>query len=136
MKITLNYLLLFFLIIGCSKKSESSNDEWPAMDSFHMIMAESYHPIKDSANLVPARANAEMMASQAEKWEDATLPEKVNNDEMKSQLAQLKLDARTFADQVKANASDSVLTASIEILHGEFHKITEAWHRGDGQEHH
>ncbi len=135
MKISLSYLLILLLISACAKKSVSSDDEWPGMDSFHMIMAESYHPIKDSANLVPARANAEMMALEAEKWEEATLPDKVNNDEMKSQLAQLKLDARIFADQVKANASDSVLTASIEILHGEFHKITEAWHSGGGHEH-
>ena len=58
MKITLSAVVLLLLVIACSEKKSSSPDEWPGMDTFHMIMAESYHPLKDSANLAPAKANA------------------------------------------------------------------------------
>ena len=134
MKITLSAVVLLLLVIACSEKKSSSPDEWPGMDTFHMIMAESYHPLKDSANLTPAKANAEDMALEAENWEKGELPKKVDNDEMKALLYQLKMDTRAFADLVKANAPDSVLSASLESLHSEFHKITEAWH-GGGHEH-
>src|SRR5690242_805037 len=94
-----SYLLMlvaFALVIACSGKKESeavaNNEEWPEMDEFHMVMAESFHPYKDSANMEPAKANAAEMAKVAEKWANAPLPEKVNNDEIKANLAQLKTD--------------------------------------------
>ena len=130
MKTALRFLLVLLIVFACSKKTESSGDAWPEMDSFHMIMAESYHPLKDSANLVPAKANAESLASAAEKWENASLPDKVNNDEVKALLAKLKTDSKFFAGQVKSNAPDSVLSAALVNLHDEFHKIMEAWHGG------
>jgi len=42
--------------------TESDPNEWPEMDSFHMIMAEAFHPYKDSANLEPVKRLAEEMA--------------------------------------------------------------------------
>lgn len=137
MRITLSALFLLLLTFACSKKAETESDvEWPEMDSFHMIMAEAFHPLKDSANLQPAKASAEVMAAEADKWSQASLPEKVNNDDVKAMLADLKAGTRDFADQVKANASDSTLTASMTELHNKFHKITEAWYGGGEHKHH
>ena len=110
-------LIGLFFAAGCSNKKESTSEvEWPAMDSFHMIMAESYHPMKDSANLAPAKLNAELMATEAAKWAGAPIPEKVNNGTMQARLEELTKDARAFADQVKASAPDSVLSAALEKL--------------------
>ena len=94
-------MICWYAIVGCSGKKESTSAvEWPAMNSFHMIMAESYHPLKDSANLEPAKANAELMATEAANWAGVDLPEKVDTDEMKARLEELKKDTRAFADQV------------------------------------
>ena len=134
MKITFSILLICLVAVACSKK-ETASDEWPGMDTYHMVMAEAYHPMRDSANLAPAKANGEDLALEAENWQAGELPDKVNNDEVKEMLAQLKTDSRAFADQVKANAADSVLSSSLENLHKEFHKITEAWHGGEKHEH-
>ena len=134
MRITISILLSCIVAVACSKK-ETASDEWPGMDTYHMVMAEAYHPMRDSANLAPAKANAGDLALEAENWQNGELPDKVDNDEVKAMLAQLKTDSRAFADQVKANAPDSVLSASLENLHAEFHKITEAWHGGGKHEH-
>ncbi len=41
---------------------EAAGDEkWAAMDEFHTLMAESFHPYKDTANLAPAKANAAVL---------------------------------------------------------------------------
>ena len=87
-----NFWLIVFLLtaFGCGKKmdtasSESSSDEWPEMDSFHMIMAEAFHPYKDSSNVEPAKKMVEEMAQAAASWQAAPLPDKVNNDEVKAQ---------------------------------------------------
>jgi len=139
----INYVLILFafvLAVACSGKKEAadavaSNDEWPEMDEFHMIMAESFHPYKDSANIEPAKANAAEMARVAEKWANAALPEKVNNDETKASLAQLKDDAAAFS-QVVQSGDTTKIGESLTSLHDLFHKLQESWYGGGKEEVH
>jgi|SRR5688572_15851541 len=130
-------LLAFALAIACSGKKDSdavaNNDEWPEMDEFHMVMAESFHPYKDSANMEPAKANAAEMARVADKWASAALPEKVNNDEVKASLAQLKTDATAFT-QIAQSGDSTKIGEALTNLHDVFHKLQEAWYAG-GKEH-
>ena len=138
--------LLFLLCVtifavSCSSKKEgerkaeehvtatSTDEDWPAMDEFHMIMAETFHPFKDSANLEPIKTKASELAASAEKWLNAPLPEKVNNDEVKTKLQQLKTDAATLSETVKS-ADDKTIGESLTKVHDLFHEIQEAWYGG------
>ena len=124
-------VMIFALLAAYSTKesnSEKDSDEWPEMDSYHMIMSDAYHPFKDSANLEPAKRLAEEMALEAVRWQESSLPAKVDNSDMKVQLEKLKMESRTFADQVKANVSDTELGNSLTGLHESFHKIMESWY--------
>ena len=138
-------LLIFSIVLSaCSSKkehtaSETSADDletqtWEPMDKFHLLMAESFHPYKDSANLAPAKANAVAMADAAGAWLNAPLPEKVNNAKVKAQLLQLKTDTETFVTTV-ASDDDKAIGESLNVLHDLFHEIQEAWY-SDGEEHH
>jgi outer membrane murein-binding lipoprotein Lpp len=109
--------------------------EWKEMDDFHIIMAEAFHPYKDSANLAPAKENAPELAASAAKWAAAELPEKVNNDTVKEKLNQLSTQASSFASVVQAG-DDEVIAESLTQLHDLFHEIQEAWYGGQGGEHH
>ncbi|MEQ1588681.1 MAG: hypothetical protein ABL895_22535 [Cyclobacteriaceae bacterium] len=116
--------------------TEADPNEWPEMDSFHMIMAEAFHPYKDSTNLEPVKRLAEEMAVEADTWAATALPEKVNTEEVKAQLTQLKTDTRTLADKIKGGASDEEIGTSLKALHDSFHGIMEAWNgRGEQHEH-
>ena len=133
-------LVAFVVAIACSGKKESTdaaanNDEWPEMDEFHMVMAESFHPYKDSANMEPAKANAAEMARVAEKWANAPLPEKVNNDDIKASLAQLKTDAVAFT-QIAQSGDSTKIGESLTSLHDLFHKLQEAWYAGGKEQEH
>jgi hypothetical protein len=99
-----------------------------------MVMAESFHPYKDSSNIEPAKANAAEMARVAEKWANAPLPEKVNNDEIKANLVQLKTDATAFI-QIAQSGDTTKIGGSLTDLHDQFHKLQEAWY-GGGKGHH
>ncbi len=139
MKALLNRLTLIVLMLimaaACAKKSEtSSSDEWPEMESFHMVMAEAFHPYKDSSNVEPVKRLAEEMALEADRWQSSPLPSKVNTDEVKDQLEKLKVGTRALFDQIKEGATDEEIGATLTILHDSFHKITEAWH-GGGEKH-
>ncbi|MBL7846392.1 MAG: hypothetical protein JNL40_02900 [Cyclobacteriaceae bacterium] len=146
MNTRMNLRLPLFLLItigltwACSGKKEhsesaSSETTWAAMDAYHLIMAEAYHPLKDSANLAPAKANAEALAEEAEKWAASTFPERVNTDEMMTRVENLKASTRAFADKVKAGASDEELSTALTALHEEFHHIMEAWEGGHSEHH-
>lgn len=132
-------ILSIALLTACGGgKHEEHEDEgktWTALDDFHMIMADAYHPLKDSSNLAPAKAIAEKLAAEAEKWAAAPLPERVNNDEMTARLENLKNNTRAFADKVKAGAPDEELSAALTSLHDEFHHIMEAWEGGHNEHH-
>ena len=131
----LNILVIVLLLASCGKKSETmsaeeSSDEWPELDSFHMLMSDAFHPYKDSANVAPVKKLAEEMALEAERWQESKLPGKVNNDGVKDQLEKLKVGTRALADQIKAGASDAEIGALLTTLHDNFHAIMEAWHGG------
>lgn len=115
---------------------QADADEWPAMDSFHMVMAEAFHPYKDSSNLEPAKQLAEEMALEADKWASSALPEKVNTETVKSRLNQLKTDTQSLADKIKNGAPDDEIGTALKSLHDSFHAIMEAWNgAGEGHEH-
>ncbi len=136
------YTLIFALagIVSCTEKKETASTtmedagEWREMDSFHMIMAEAFHPFKDSANLAPVKKMAEEMAVEADKWASAELPAKVNNEEVKEELQKLKTDTRALADLIKSGADDAAIGSSLNALHDSFHEIMEAWH-GEEEKH-
>jgi hypothetical protein len=133
------WMAVAFTFYKCTQKEqhqvEADAHDWPQMDSFHLIMAESFHPYKDSANLEPVKRLAEEMAQNAEAWAAAALPEKVNNDEMKALLQQLKADTRALADKIQSGATDDEIGSSLKALHNSFHSIMEGWHKSVSESH-
>lgn len=142
-KVTLYVVVVFvsILAVACGDKKNdkvANNEAWPEMDEFHTVMADSFHPFKDSANLEPAKANAAELVKIAEKWANSPLPEKVDNEETKANLSQLKSDASSFVQIVQEG--DSVrIGESLTALHDQFHKLQESWYggkeEGEGHEH-
>ena len=100
------------------------------MDDFHLIMAETFHPYKDSSNLDPVKRRAAELMASADRWASSDLPEKVDNDEVKGKLTQLKAEAATLAEQVRS-ADDNVIGEQLTRLHDTFHELQEAWYGGN-----
>lgn len=136
-------LLIIGLIVACTankahhehqiKENAIADEEWIAMDNFHLLMAESFHPFKDSANVEPAKKNAIPMASAASEWLDSPLPHKVDNEKIKSKLQQLEREASAFVD-IARNGDDAAIGESLTAMHSVFHEIQEAWHAGHEDE--
>jgi len=125
----MNKLIAFALLLcfACSsKEKKSESGEWKELNSFHKIMAASFHPL-DSGNVEPAKKLASQLADEAASWAAASLPEKINNDEMKSDLEKLKTDSRSLANEIAKGATDDVVKEKLTALHQQFHKIMEGW---------
>jgi hypothetical protein len=133
------FFALALLVFGCATKKDGSDSEagdqklWKEMDEYHMIMAETFHPYKDSANLEPAKSRAGELAAAAEKWASSPLPEKVDNDEMRNNLAQLVRESSALV-QIANSEDESAIGNQLTKVHDLFHAIQEAWY-GGGEEH-
>jgi hypothetical protein len=111
------------------KAEQADQKEWKEMDDFHMVMAETFHPYKDSTNLAPAKSKASELASSAEQWATSTLPEKVNNAEMKQKLDELRKETMSFSQNV-SSADDKTIGEQLTKIHDLFHSIQEDWYGG------
>ena len=133
------FVFITMLVLPCSSKKDDSHahahhasegeDVWKEMDDFHMIMAETFHPYKDSSNLEPAKTMAGELMAAAAAWASAPLPEKVDNATVKSKLQQLKAQAAALAESVKS-ADDNAVGEKLTTVHDTFHAIQEAWYDG------
>ena len=146
MKTKLLFFVLFFatctLFVHCGSRQGESADtkaeegkDWEEMDEFHMVMAETFHPYKDSADLQPVKAKAGELAAAADKWASSALPKKVDNDEMKTSLQELKSEAEILEDLVQTGTNEAI-GEQLTKVHDKFHHIQEAWYGGEGHEHH
>ena len=127
------------LVFACSEKSketaETEDDvEWKEMDEFHAVIADVYHPLKDSSNLEPIKKEAGNVAAAATKWAQAPLPEKVKNDETKELLAKLEDGSHDLAEAVRQGDTDAIISAKLTILHDTFHAIMEKWYDAGKEE--
>src|SRR5689334_16555137 len=98
------------LLLSCSGKKEEATHEhahdasphaWKEMDDFHMVMAEAFHPYKDSSNLEPAKTSVTILAEAAATWAASPVPEKADAEKIKPKLDQLSKDAVAFSETVK-----------------------------------
>lgn len=118
------------IFFACTPKTESTQEEhieWKGMDDFHMVMAESFHPYRDSANLDPVKQYAGEMVTLVNSWINDELPAKVNNDEVKELLNDLKEEAEALVDLVEVGDDEAIGTTLTE-LHDTFHQLQEAWY--------
>jgi hypothetical protein len=125
------------LACGGKKESEQSSEakEWKEMDNFHMVMAEAFHPYKDSADLKPAKEVASELASAAKDWKNSKVPDGVDADKMTARLEQLVNGTEEFAQQA-ATESDEALGEKLTGLHDLFHEMQNDYYEGASGGHH
>ncbi len=125
------------LLFSCrSTNEDSSSSDWKALDSYHNVLAEVFHPLKDSGNVEPARRLLPLLREKGDSLALASLPGKVNNLEMKSLINKITLDTRSLADDIKSGASDSVIALKLNPIHDQFHRIHHLWNSGKEHENH
>ncbi|HYC87482.1 MAG TPA: hypothetical protein VEB86_19750 [Chryseosolibacter sp.] len=115
-QISMAAALLSGALFYCKSKEETASNDWKEMDDFHMVMAETFHPYKDSSDLVPVKTKAADLRASADAWASAPLPEKVNNDEMKAHLEELRSETAALEDLVK-NGNDTEIGDQLTKVH-------------------
>lgn len=97
-------------------------DDWPAIKDFHKVMSQTFHP-SEEGDLAPIRARSGEMFAKATALTTAPIPAEFDRPEIKKSIADLVKGSRKLDKQVRKDASDADLTASLNALHDVFHTI-------------
>lgn len=108
----------------------ANSEDWTMMDEFHIVMAEAFHPYKDSANLQPAKELAADMVAAAEKWAKSPLPAQVDNDVVKGKIDELTKETKQFQETVQSG-NDAEISSQLNALHDLFHELQDAWYHAE-----
>jgi hypothetical protein len=140
---TIKRLPIFILILvayACGSKNEhhdhdnASAKEWKEMDEFHMVMAEAFHPYKDSLNLQPAKEKAAELAAAARAWRESAAPEGDDVAGIESQLNDLVRLSEEFSAEV-SSGSDEAIAGKLTAVHDLFHELQNDFYGGAAAEH-
>jgi len=132
-------ILTLSTFAACTSRKETTTtataEEWKEMDAFHFILAEVYHPFKDSANLQPLLNQSAALVKEAKLWSQSALPQAVDNDTIKTQLKQVEREA-VLIDSLVHVQDTLQLPSHLEQLHDTFHQVMESWYHHKGNHQH
>src|SRR5690606_17648383 len=100
------FCILIVVVAACGGKQAEQHDgdhyaEWKEMDEFHLLMAESYHPYRDSSNLDPVKQNAAALLAAANQWASAELPVRAARKEVRDLLSRLQAETSALVERVR-----------------------------------
>lgn len=112
--------LLFVVAIPMS--AQNGIDKWPAMKTYHEVMARIYHPV-EKGDLGALRGYAQTLADKAMELTTKEIPREIKTEALMKAVTRLQVKSQEVAKLVKANASDEALKKSITEAHDIFHEI-------------
>ncbi len=98
---------------------------WKELDSFHMVMQQAWHPVKDNGDVAPARSKASQLLASANTLAAAKAPKGCDTPELRSAAATIKKEAESFAKLVSSKAADKAIADAIKTLHDKFEVLEE-----------
>ena len=123
-------LSLLIIVITTVAALQAQKATWKEMDSFHEVMAKTFHPAEEG-KLDPIRTRSQEMLDKAAAWEKSTAPEGYDKNAVKKSLKQLVNGSKEINKLVKENATDTTLKEKLTALHDVFHEIVEKCEKED-----
>ena len=115
--------------------SKSSMEDWTELKEFHMVMAQTFHPMEEG-NYKPIRERSAEMAEKARLLAESKVPAEFNKPEMLAAIQELNKGSRLLDAMIKNKATDAEVNKSLTELHETFHKIVGMCQPGDNHEQH
>jgi len=122
MKNLKTFAIFAFLFVANSITAQSTFDKWPALNVFHDVMSETFHPAEEG-NLSPIKARSEEMMVKAAMLLKSAIPEEFRTNEIVVSAEKLQLKSKSLHKLVTSNGPDTEILKSITDLHDTFHEI-------------
>lgn len=97
-------------------------EQWPALNTFHGVMASTFHP-SEEGNLKPIKTRSGEMLTKAQALMVESIPEDFSTPEIKDALTRLIAGSKELDNLVKKKSKDAILIQKLTALHDVFHEI-------------
>jgi hypothetical protein len=127
---------LSLLILSISfVRAQSKIDDWAELNTFHTVMASTFHP-SEEGNLEPIKKRAGEMVEKAEALQNSKIPADFNTDKIKDAINRLVSGSKELKTMVDNKQPDAVISRMLAALHDNFHEIIGLCRKGDSKEEH
>ena len=99
-------------------------DSWQALKDFHLVMAQTFHPMEEG-NLKPIKERSAEMHSKAQKLASSKVPASFQSAAITKAIADLVIGTSNLDKAIKKKAKDEKIKADLTKLHDTFHVIQE-----------
>ncbi|AWA30144.1 hypothetical protein HYN48_08655 [Flavobacterium magnum] len=116
---------LFLLLVICIANAglaQTAFDRWPAMNEFHDILSQTYHPA-EKGNLEPIKSRSLELAQKAEALNTGEKPDAFKTREIVIATELLQIKSRELHKKIKQGISDAEITTLLNSIHDTFHEI-------------
>lgn len=103
---------------------------WKELDSYHMLMMATWHPVKQQGELAPLRELAPKMVAAAEAIVGSTAPATCDTPELKQAGQTLVTETKKVATMVEQKANDALLALAMVKLHDQFEVLQKGCRHG------
>ncbi|MEZ4897481.1 MAG: hypothetical protein R2806_11625 [Saprospiraceae bacterium] len=122
----MKYLLGFVGLIGLMMmpdrlQGQSIFEQWPALDDFHEVMSQTFHPAEEG-NLEPIKSRSGEMITKAKMLAKSDVPAAFANPAITMATKKLVKGSKSLHKLVK-KGNDEAITTSLVGLHDVFHEI-------------
>jgi hypothetical protein len=124
MKIVLSILMMLAAVAVARPVHAQQKAKWLELDSFHEVMAQTFHP-SEEGKLEPIRSRSAEMLEKAIAWKNSTAPEGYDQNAVRTDLKDLVKGAKEINKMVQDKADDASLKEKLSKLHDSFHQIVE-----------
>ncbi|MDZ4708980.1 MAG: hypothetical protein SH818_11325 [Saprospiraceae bacterium] len=115
--------LLTILFFSITAYSQSIFSKWPALDEYHKVMAQTFHPSEDG-NLEPIKKRSGELKTQAGLVAKSTIPTDFDSPAIRKAVKHLNKDSKALDKVIQSNkATDPQITKSLAALHDVFHDV-------------
>ena len=97
-------------------------DTWQELKDFHMVMAQTFHPMEEG-NLKPIKERSGEMLKKAQMLASSKPPMSLQSDAIKKAIGDLVAGAANLDKIIKKKAKDERIKADLTKLHDTFHVI-------------
>ena len=123
-------LSLLVMAIATITTVQAQKATWKEMDTFHEVMAKTFHPAEEG-KLNPIRTRSQEMLDKAAAWEKSSAPQGFDKKAVKNSLKELVKGSEEINKLVKEKAADNILKEKLSALHDVFHEIMEKCEKED-----
>jgi len=128
-KITTFAFVTIALVLSLSASAQEKQ-KWPEMDSFHTVMAQTFHPAEEG-KFEPVKSRSHEIVVKAMAWQNSTPPAGYDKSKVEMSLANLVTGAKQLEKLIKGHAANALIKQKLSSLHDTFHEIMEKCEKED-----